>query len=98
VPGFGDGAPDDSGLIVLFQEDKARVIAPVKNISEAMLRLGAGALGVIAVVSVGMWLLAVGPLRGPRLRPSSPAAGGDSSSPPPRALTQTTTVRQDLNS
>jgi hypothetical protein len=98
VPGFGDGAPDDSGLIVLFQEDKARVIAPVKNISEAMLRLGAGAIGVIAVVSVGMWLLAVGPLRGPRLRPSSRAVGGDSSSPPPRALTRTTTVRQDLNS
>jgi serine/threonine protein kinase len=98
VPGFGDASPDDSGLVVLFQEDKARVIAPVKNISEAMLRLGAGALGVIAVVSVGMWLLAVGPLRGPRLRPSSNAPSGESSSPPPRVLAQTTTVRQDLNS
>lgn len=95
VPGFGEGAPDDSGLVVLFQEDKARVIAPVKNISEAMLRLGAGAIGVVAAVSVGMWLLAVGPLRPARVRSNASALGGDSSAPPPRAMTQTTTVRQD---
>lgn len=94
----GDG---DSGLVVLFQEDKARVVAPVKNIGEAMLRMGAGAIGVVALVSIGMWLLAVGQWRSMGLRRStSSAPTGESSppAPPPRAMTQTTTVRQSSNS
>lgn len=100
VPDLSDGLEDDSGLIVLVQEDKARVVAPVKNISEAILRLGAGGISLIVIISLGMWLLAVGPLQTPKLFLASRNESGKPVTPQRKAgqLAQTTTIRQDEGS
>jgi eukaryotic-like serine/threonine-protein kinase len=76
IPGVAyDPKTADTGLDVLVQSDYDQAIAPVRQLSQRLLRNIVLMLAVVIIAGVGVWALALRVFREPKRPPAEPSTG-----------------------